>query len=122
MSTSYLKWCFHIVDSDGREAGVSYKSSTTGALVERRGVYDSWDNSECDGPYAVPVGKKGLVWIMFASGPLYVLMSVTRKVYEANEAGYIYSAKVIAWKGNATLSYSIGMETYYEYNTLLTEE
>lgn len=33
---------------------------------------------------------------MFASGPLYVLMSVTRKVYEANEAGYIYSAKVIA--------------------------
>ena len=59
---------------------------------------------------------------MFASGPLYVLMSVTRKVYEANEAGYIYSAKVIAWKGNATLSYSIGMETYYEYNTLLTEE
>ena len=35
------------------------------------------------------------ILIMFTSDPLYVLMSVTRKVYEANEVECKYSTKVI---------------------------
>ena len=64
------------------------------------------DNSECDGPYAVPVGKEELVWDFLTSGSLYVLCrSLVKYMWHMKLDICLFSQGFHNRKGYATLSY-----------------